>query len=387
MKECDVTYYEEELYRMNLAFDEKVQENIYLKERLRNAVILDQKKEEFIGFRENQLVESEKLVEELRNKIEVIEMSAPLSRVPSTSSQDYAYSTREGRIINDRITRWIGQLNRVSRGNFDAELRQVREALTTLEDNFIQAREDAQTNAEALQTCENVNTRLQEDIERLTAEDMQRQLSGSSNERTSIHTLEEEMDATFRHSRYLSGQFDNTSEDIKILLQTPDLPESDLSPQEVRQLIENEHAKTLIVIGKMNTAERNLRDLRKAVYGTTLIPSPPLAESSIMGSRRTFDDEVLGHLENLESSDHDGSVSPEEHLYNEESSEFEEDGSEMSLSHHSSIVPNENQNLVEGLRREIAVLKIQAVVRRIRHINPPINTPPPRLNTIWLAWS
>ena len=112
---CDVSYYEEELYHLNLAFDEKVQENIYLKEKLRNAVILDRKKEEFIGFRENQLIEFENLVEELRNKIEVIEMSTSLSRVPSSSSQDYAYSTREGRTINDRITRWISQLNRVSR--------------------------------------------------------------------------------------------------------------------------------------------------------------------------------------------------------------------------------------------------------------------------------
>lgn len=244
-----------------------------------------------------------------------------------------------------------------------------------------------------MQTCENVNTRLQEDIERLTAEDMQRQLSGSSNERTSIHTLEEEMGATFRHSRHLSEQLDETvSEDIQMLLQAPDLPEGDLSSQEVRQLIENEHAKTLIVIGKMNTAEKNLRDLRKAVYGTTLTPSPPLvkAESSAMGSRRTFDDEVLGHLENLE---HDDNVSSEEYLYNEESSEFEDDRSEIrhsytpSLSHHSSEDTNENRNLVEELRREIAVLKIQAVVRRIRHINPPINTPLPRLNTIWLVWS
>ena len=125
------------------------------------------------------------------------------------------------------------------------------------------------------------------------------------------------------------------------------------------------------------------------IYGTTLTPSPPLAESSVMGSRRTFDDEVLGHLENLESPLEES----EEYLYNEESSEFEESRSEIrhsytpSLSHHSSEDTNENQNLIEELRREIAVLKIQAVVRRIRHINPPINTSPPRLNTIWLAWS
>ena len=68
---CDrnISYYEEELYHLNLAFDEKVQENIYLKEKLRNAVILDQKKEEFIAYRENQLIEYEKITEELHNKI------------------------------------------------------------------------------------------------------------------------------------------------------------------------------------------------------------------------------------------------------------------------------------------------------------------------------
>src|SRR6185436_15266091 len=100
-----------------------------------------------------------------------------------------------------------------------------------------------------------------------------------------------------------------------------------------------------------------------------------------MRSRRTFDDEVLGHLE------HNDSVVESSDEY-QEFGEFEDARSENrhsytpSLSHHSS--DDDNQNLIEELRREIAVLKIQAVVRRIRHINPPINTPPPRLNTIWL---
>ena len=82
----------------------------------------------------------------------------------------------------------------------------------------------------------------------------------------------------------------------------------------------------------------------------------------------------MGHLENLE---HNDSVveSSDEYLYNEESSEFEDGESEIrhyytpSLLHHSS--DDDNQNLIEELRQEIAVLKIQAVFHRIRHINPP----------------
>ena len=122
---------------------------------------------------------------------------------------------------------------------------------------------------------------------------MERQHLGSSNERISIHTLEEEFNRSISHGRHLSEQLDeDLSASITSLIQPSIEPEENLSPQEVRQLLEKEHEKTLIAVGILNTSEKRLRELRRVVYGSASSP-PPIAS----GSRREYDDVILGNID------------------------------------------------------------------------------------------
>jgi hypothetical protein len=142
-----------------------------------------------------------------------------------------------------------------------------------------------------LENAETLNGILQGDLARIT-EKPQSLSGGSSSERVSIGTLQEEFDQSIRHHRNLSEQLDNDlSTSILFLILPPVEPEENLSPQEVRQLLEKEHEKTLKAIGIANTAEKRVQELTRVIYGGS--PSPPPEMSS---SRLEFDDEILGDL-------------------------------------------------------------------------------------------
>ncbi|CAG8710260.1 14402_t:CDS:2, partial [Funneliformis caledonium] len=61
-----------------------------------------------------------------------------------------------------------------------------------------------------------------------------------------------------------------------------------LSPKEVRRLLEKEHEKTLKAIGLANTVEKRVQELTRVIYGRS--PSPP---PKISSSHLEFDDEIL----------------------------------------------------------------------------------------------
>ena len=142
-----------------------------------------------------------------------------------------------------------------------------------------------------MENAETLNGILQEDLARIT--EKPRSLSGgSSSERVSIGTLQEEFDRSIGHHRNLSEQLDdNLSASIPSLILPPVEPEENLSPQEVRRLLEKEHEKTLKAISLANTAEKRVQELTRVIYGGSPSPSPEMSSS-----RLEFDDEILGDL-------------------------------------------------------------------------------------------
>ena len=112
-----------------------------------------------------------------------------------------------------------------------------------------------------MENAETLNGILQEDLARIT--EKPRSLSGgSSSERVSIGTLQEEFDRSIRYHRNLSKQLDeDLSASIPSLILPPVEPEENLSPQEVHRLLEKEHEKTLKAISLANTAEKRVQEL------------------------------------------------------------------------------------------------------------------------------
>jgi chromosome segregation ATPase len=174
-----------------------------------------------------------------------------LSNIASGSSgasgiQDHTYGIDECEKINYHATIWVNRLKRVGRtADNEINLRRVRDWLKNLEDNLLQAERTIaerdsklQDTQNALENAETLNGILQEDLARIT--EKPRSLSGgSSSERVSIGTLQEEFDRSIGHHRNLSEQLDDDlSASISSLILPPVEPEENLSPQKVCQLLE-----------------------------------------------------------------------------------------------------------------------------------------------------